>query len=701
VGSDVNKTRTAVLISADDYKPLYFGDQAYDIYADNMMVDPEGTKKKMLLFDHFKMSLSNEAKTAAVAAAATTTAAAATSSASVSGGSRRPMIAAATGELVPADKVFGAAFSLIHKSVYDRLRQSSANRLTPQDITWVITVPTLWDDSAKQIMREAARQGFPETKDTQIKIALEPEAAALCCRAKQLERQLSLSSPSASLSDVLKAGSNMIVADLGAGTADFSELAVTTDGTLRETAPSSGGPWGGHLVEKKMWSILDSVFQILPAINTEEKSAPSATDAKSAPRATEEKSALGASAPSATDAKSAPGATEEKSALAATDEKNAPPVQQSKNSAVWRPISLVQQFKQLYPVEYYELERSIRNLKHRIDPNIVQAHRLPLPYAFVEFMGLRAKLTAHKLATGDIELPLAPGIHYNNAGYLKLSHDLAMSLFDEPKKAIVEHLRSIFKRNRDANVLFLVGGFAESRMIQQAVDDLLITRLPKEEEKKHAPPAAAAAASTGPIRVLPAFPGLCVMNGAVHYGLNPCLVSERIAKKSYGMQIAQPWDGNLMGNREKDYRMIKGKLEQYCSSVFSRFCEAGDVLSVDHKVVKKFKPACDRQEHVRLVICESNKKDVRFTDDPSIRQIGAVVLKTPMPPRQTSVQQRCGQPPAVYDDFGFDRDIVVSFCFGNTEISISAYEAQSGEKIDCAVDCLDFDLGGNGFFTLK
>ena len=65
-----------------------------------------------------------------------------------------------------------------------------------------------------------------------------------------------------SLSDVLRVGIRFVVCDLGAGTADFSQLQVTESGAVKETAAASGGPWGGRLVEKKMEYVLEQVFGI-------------------------------------------------------------------------------------------------------------------------------------------------------------------------------------------------------------------------------------------------------------------------------------------------------------------------------------------------------------------------------------------------------------------------------------------------------
>ena len=49
---------------------------------------------------------------------------------------------------------------------------------------WVITVPAIWRQQAKQFMREAAYNAGIGSRETpgQVMIALEPEAASVYCR---------------------------------------------------------------------------------------------------------------------------------------------------------------------------------------------------------------------------------------------------------------------------------------------------------------------------------------------------------------------------------------------------------------------------------------------------------------------------------------------------------------------------------------
>ena len=66
------------------------------------------------------------------------------------------MAIAANGKEIPLKTVF--AFSLGHfkDAAIDQISSCSMYDVDPQHVKWVITVPAIWDDGAKQIMREAA-----------------------------------------------------------------------------------------------------------------------------------------------------------------------------------------------------------------------------------------------------------------------------------------------------------------------------------------------------------------------------------------------------------------------------------------------------------------------------------------------------------------------------------------------------------------
>ncbi|XP_048778237.1 uncharacterized protein LOC125681969 isoform X2 [Ostrea edulis] len=120
------------------------------------------------------------------------------------------------------------------------------------DVLWVVTVPAIWDDFAKQFMRKAAEKaGIPRC---QLKLAFEPEAAAIYI-VKGSRTDLTSESI-----NKYGSGTQILLVDLGGGTADFSLMGVTEDQRLKELHQASGGAWGGNTINAKVWKILEDIL---------------------------------------------------------------------------------------------------------------------------------------------------------------------------------------------------------------------------------------------------------------------------------------------------------------------------------------------------------------------------------------------------------------------------------------------------------
>ena len=65
-------------------------------------------------------------------------------------------ITAVNGKEVSAMKVFSLSLMFFREHALQELTDQSSVPLTNQDIRWVITVPAIWRESAKQFMRQAA-----------------------------------------------------------------------------------------------------------------------------------------------------------------------------------------------------------------------------------------------------------------------------------------------------------------------------------------------------------------------------------------------------------------------------------------------------------------------------------------------------------------------------------------------------------------
>ncbi|KAK3588039.1 hypothetical protein CHS0354_012085 [Potamilus streckersoni] len=151
------------------------------------------------------------------------------------------------GRDMPAMKVFSESIRYLKDHLLESLRDRYPDT-RDTDIYWVITVLAFWDDGAKQFMREAGnKDGIP---NNQLDLALEPEAAAICCKSISVKLNGSSFEP----------GTQFILVDLGGGTADMTIHVVRESGCLTELSPPSGGPWGGTKVDAAFDKMVEEIY---------------------------------------------------------------------------------------------------------------------------------------------------------------------------------------------------------------------------------------------------------------------------------------------------------------------------------------------------------------------------------------------------------------------------------------------------------
>uniref|UniRef100_A0AAV2LAZ6 Uncharacterized protein n=1 Tax=Knipowitschia caucasica TaxID=637954 RepID=A0AAV2LAZ6_KNICA len=165
------------------------------------------------------------------------------------------------GKTMNALTVFTAS---LHFLKYDALKTINNNskdvEFKASDFTWVLTVPAIWDDAAKQFMREAATRAGIVSKDSKnrLVIALEPEAASIWC--KKLPANGFLTDNHSRKEHLLTPGTQYIVVDCGGGTIDITAHEVLKNGRLKELQKASGNNMGGQTVDRNFLALLKEVF---------------------------------------------------------------------------------------------------------------------------------------------------------------------------------------------------------------------------------------------------------------------------------------------------------------------------------------------------------------------------------------------------------------------------------------------------------
>lgn len=132
------------------------------------------------------------------------------------------------------------------------LQNSYGPKLGTAMIQWCVTVPSIWNNAAKEVMKTCMRaaglvfngvEGSPHP----LIMVLEPEAASSHCHRAMSEH-------------VLEVGDRLLVADIGGGTTDIVVQEVVVAGQqgyrVKELTTSSGGLCGGTYVDKGFMALL-------------------------------------------------------------------------------------------------------------------------------------------------------------------------------------------------------------------------------------------------------------------------------------------------------------------------------------------------------------------------------------------------------------------------------------------------------------
>ncbi|KAK3603240.1 hypothetical protein CHS0354_007570 [Potamilus streckersoni] len=177
------------------------------------------------------------------------------------------MVEDITGKPLPAITVFSRAIQFMKEDFLLQFKSKIDGQMEDRDICWVLTVPAIWNESAKQFMRHAAVTAG--VKNQHLRIALEPEAASLLCNYLPVKKFTT--SRSQSMLQTFQKGSKYMVLDAGGGTVDITVHETMGGGKLKELYKASGGPWGGTTVDEafKQFIIQLVGFSVFQKFSTE------------------------------------------------------------------------------------------------------------------------------------------------------------------------------------------------------------------------------------------------------------------------------------------------------------------------------------------------------------------------------------------------------------------------------------------------
>ncbi|XP_052085783.1 heat shock 70 kDa protein 12B-like [Mytilus californianus] len=235
------KTPTCLLLNAKK-QFIAFGYDAENQYADIVMDDKQD---EYFYFHRFKMNLHNNKNISA-----------------------EMVLEDILGKPVSAVDVFSLSIKALVDHFMDSVKKQGTG-VKLQEIQWVLTIPAIWTDSAKQFMRECAEKaGIPAEK---LLLALEPETASIFCQYLPTEKLHGANQTFAMSAE----GTKYMVADLGGGTADMTVHEKTKNGRLKELHRASGNDCGGTSVDGRFFQMLVKILggPLMKKIKDEDPSA--------------------------------------------------------------------------------------------------------------------------------------------------------------------------------------------------------------------------------------------------------------------------------------------------------------------------------------------------------------------------------------------------------------------------------------------
>ncbi|XP_071139912.1 heat shock 70 kDa protein 12A-like [Mytilus edulis] len=217
----------SILLLNPDQSFNCFGYRAQHTYSDLLDDDPDKAAKYYFV-KNFKMQLHNREISLGM------------------------MILDVTGKELPAIKVFTESIRFLKDHFLEMFTDKKLG-FTINDVFFVITVPAIWSDAAKQFMRVASEKAG--IKSSQMMLAYEPEAAALFC---------SLLPEDQGIAKYFQERRRLMIVDLGGGTADITVVKVIKREEkltyIEHVYRVTGGAWGGNQVNKNFEKFLESVF---------------------------------------------------------------------------------------------------------------------------------------------------------------------------------------------------------------------------------------------------------------------------------------------------------------------------------------------------------------------------------------------------------------------------------------------------------
>ena len=293
--------------------------------------------------------------------------------------------------------------------------------------------------------------------------------------------------------------------------------------------------------------------------------------------------------------------------------------------------------------EWCDLERQIKNFKEGANLEKVK-NKINYPICFNVFedfvnedMSINDLIEKYNSSCFNEDLKL--NVKSKKKWIVELPYKIIDNYILEQSKLICKKIENILsKNNKDINTIIFVGGYCSNEILISYIKERLKKKITN--------------------FLYPNKPYLAVMEGSVLFGLNPNLITIRIAKYTIGIAIRKKLDEK---NKEKyaSGEKIFNKEDNiwWCPNCFNKFIEVNQKLELGQSITKTFNMVGKRI--CRIKFYQTLKSNPIFVYEKGIEKIAEFTLNTEK-------------------DFPLgERNIEIRIKFGGTFIDVKAIHLKS------------------------
>ncbi|KAI8061842.1 uncharacterized protein B0P05DRAFT_556879 [Gilbertella persicaria] len=213
-----------------------------------------------------------------------------------------------------------------------------------------------------------------------------------------------------------------------------------------------------------------------------------------------------------------------------------------------------------------------------------------------------------------LDLPASMGIEDLTDEFIGLSggmlhlpaKEMCRDIFEPVVSQILKLIENQLSQSPDLEAIFLVGGFGQSNYLFKRVEERFADRV-------------------GMIGVPPRGE-LAVVRGAVYFGLQPATITERVSRRTYGVETRMLFQDNI---DPPELCVIGVDGRHYCRQRFSPYVHKGQRVKVDECISKSFVISYPNDTDSDLYAFDGDGPVPRLTTDPQIQKVGHFPIRIP------------------------------------------------------------------------